>query len=155
MAALLRLKPIAAAAVRKAAGCGRGAALSRMPDEIALQLACPQRVQSNAQVVVRPDWRRADKEGAGDMSHAPVCWDVMPASRRAETEVKSSTGRVKRPSCADTPALAKMRSVVSRRYGFHAFLHAMPVALKRVDMGRHSSSWPARMTPRQAQTGRT
>ncbi len=53
---------------------------------------------------------------------APRCCEVMPASRRALTEVKSRTERVKRPSCADTPALAKMRSVVSRRYGFHALL---------------------------------
>lgn len=57
-----------------------------------------------------------------------MCCDVMPASRRRDSEVKSSRGRVKRPTCADTPALAKMRSVVSRRYGFHAFLqqHVRP-----------------------------
>ena len=48
----------------------------------------------------------------------------MPASSRADTEVKSSRGRVKRPSCAETPALAKMRSVVSRRHGLHASLQA-------------------------------
>ena len=36
-----------------------------------------------------------------------------PRSSRADAAVKSSTGRVNRPTCADTPADANIRSAVS------------------------------------------
>jgi len=135
----VRLQPVAAAtAVRQAAGC------SREPDilqcsEAAAQLSvlsCAHRqdhavglTASVAAVIKKAADCTAVVTTASRVlvqdvcaGGAPVCWEVMPASRRAETEVKSRKGRVKRPSCADTPALEKMRSVVSRRYGFHASL---------------------------------